>query len=185
MHSRPLAALSLGVLLVLAGCAGSGSAPGATDSPSATAGVATTDSETSSVTSATSTASPTTVAGTETTTRASCSLDANATLSSVSKPETLSEATARRVAETVASRYQSARVDEHTYFNHHTTVSSVEPADGGYRVALRGELDYDERGGENATVVHVHRPYSVTYRVTDWGVVRRGEAGATGTVVCW
>ncbi|UPV73471.1 hypothetical protein M0R89_13070 [Halorussus limi] len=181
MHSRPLAALSLGALLVLAGCIGGGSAPGATGSPSATADTATTDLETSSVSSAPSTATT----GAETTTRASCSLDANATLSSVSKPETLSEATARDVAETVASRYQSVRVDEHTYFNHHTTVSGVESVDGGYRVALKGELDYDERGGENATVVHVHRPYSVTYRVTDRGVVRRGEAGATGTVVCW
>jgi hypothetical protein len=148
MPARTLAVPSLGVFLVLAGCFGGASALGTTVSSSVTVDTtATAGAETNT------TAAPTT----ETTSRKPCSLDGNVSLSSVSKPTALSDETASDVAETVASRYQSARVDEHTYFDHHVNVISVESADDGDRVVLRGELDHDERGGENATVVRAHR----------------------------
>lgn len=166
MPSRSLAALSLAVLLVAAGCPGGGA----------------TDASPTAETTASAPATATGESTAEATTRRSCSLDGNAT---VSKPANLTAETAAVVAETVESRHRSVRVDEHTYFNHHATVSGVEATEDGYRVVLRGELDYDERGGENATVVHVRRLYGVTYRVTDRGAVRRGEAGATGRLVCW
>ncbi|WP_137283239.1 RodZ family helix-turn-helix domain-containing protein [Halorussus salinisoli] len=177
----PLAALSLAVLLVVSGCLGGGFAPSAP-----TADPSTDVPTTSAPTSDTATETAPTADDTESSTATTrpCSLDAEANLT-VRKPTTLTAETARQVAETVESRYQSARVEDHSYYNHHVRVSGdVESTADGYRVVLRGELEYDRRGGENATVTHVHRPYRVTYRVTDRAVVRRGEAGTTGTVVC-
>ena len=179
MASRRRTSLALAVLLVLAGCLGGTSAPEAT-SPGQTS------------TEATTSPTPTTAeTSTETATLEDCSRDANAstlsdaTLSNVSKPANLTRGSARSVAETVESAYQSARVEEHSYFNYHASVGSAEAVEGGYRVVISAELDYDHRGNESGTITHVHRPYTVSYRVTDRQVVRRGEAGVTGTVGCW
>lgn len=180
MPSRPLAALALAALLVSAGCLGGSSAPTATTAET------TTSSASSTGATATDAATATRTATAEPTTRRPCSVDSNATVSSVSKPANLSREAAAEVAETVERRYQAVRVDEHTYFNHNVgSVTAVERTERGYRLVVDAELDYDRRGGPNATVVHVRRPYSVTYRVTDRRVVRRGEAGTSGTVVCW
>ena len=186
MPSRSVSTFAVAVLLVVAGCLGGSTVP---TFPSETQSVTTSPSEAQSVTTPTTTvetatATPATPAAT--TTARPCSLDgSNATLPAVEAPAKLSAETAGRVAETVESRYQSARVEEHSYFNHHTNVDQLKEIEGGYRVVLGGELDYDHRGNENGTVVHAHRPYTATYLVTDRKVVRRGEAGVTGTVVCW
>lgn len=185
MAPRRRTSLALAVLLVLAGCLGSASAPEATSPGQTPTDVTTSQTTTTAVEPAA-----------ETTTRRACSLDvtastlsnetlSNATFLNVSKPANLTVETARNVAETVESRYQSARVEAHSYFNYHASVESVTAVEGGYRVVLAAELDYDSRGSENATVTHVHRPYTVAYLVTDRQVVRRGEAGVTGTVACW
>ena len=175
MPSRSLSTLAVAALLVVTGCLGGSTIP-TSQSEAESATTPTTTVETA-------TATPATLA---TTTVRPCSLDgSNATLPAVEAPAKRSAETAGRVAETVESRYQSARVEEHSYFNHHTTVAQIEEVEDGYRVVLGGELDYDYRGNENGTVVHVHRPYTVVYLVTGREVVRRGEAGTTGTVVCW
>lgn len=173
MAPRRRISLALAALLVLAGCAGGAVGPEAPSSGQTSTGV--------------TTSATTTIAAkpaTETTAPQDCSLDLTAsTLSNVSKPANLTRGTARNVAETVESRYQSARVEEHSYFNYHARVESAEQVESGYRVVISAELDYDHR--EDGTVTHVHRPYTVTYLVTDRQVVRRGEAGVTGTVACW
>ena len=160
MRPRSLAPPAVVLLLLVAGC--TGSSPVASET-------ATTDS----------------TATTATTTRP-CSLDGtSADYPTVSKPASLTAKSAAEAAKSFESAYQSVRIDSHTYFNHHLSESSVERTDGGFYVSLDGELDYDGRGGPNATVTHVHRPYTVTYRVTGRQLVRRGEAGTSGTVFCW
>lgn len=167
MRRRQVLALSIAAV---AGCTGSNTAGGGPDD--------TTTSPVESTGTTTTTTSPTT-------TVEPCSTDLVAE-NPPEKPPNLSAA-----AESVVTDVEEPIIRRHlapTDYLHFIVyeVDRVETEEG-IRVDATFEVDYSSSGdGENATTVHGHMFYDVTYRLTDRRVVRTAaEQGPTGTVVCW
>lgn len=122
---------------------------------------------------------------TTTTTREPCSTDIDIE-ASPEKPSDLAKS-AQQLARTIESEISREHFDPDGYFNFMLTEQSSEKTEEGVTFRGRVEVDYSSSGdGENATTVHAHLFYDVTYRLTDQRVVRaKSEEGPTGTVVCW
>jgi|GEM_PF-3464784 len=127
----------------------------------------------------------TTPSTTTSTTREPCSTDI-ALDDPPEKPASVS-ASAEQIVRTVEPDVARDHFDPDGYFNFSLGEVSTTDVEEGVRVEARAEVDFSSKGdGENATTVHAHLYYDVTYRLTDRRVVRvSAEEGPTGTIHCW
>lgn len=169
MRRRQVLALSIAAI---AGCTGSNAAGGGPD-----------DTTTSPVESTVTTTSTTTT--TPTTTVEPCSTDL-VIENPPEKPSNLSAA-AESVVAAVEEPIARDHLDPDSYFHFWLRQVSTTDIDGGVRLDAKAEVDFSSSGdSEDATTIHAHFRYPISYRVTGRRVVRAAaEQGPTGTVVCW
>ena len=168
MRRRQVLALSIAAV---AGCTGSNPGAGGSD--------VTTSSVESTATTTTTTTS------TSTTTVEPCSTDIQVERPP-DRPDDLSSG-AEYVVSRVERAVASSHLDPDGYFHFWLRDVVTRDAETGVWVQAKAEVDYSYSGdGEDATTVHAHYRYPVTYRLTDRRVVRaEAGQGPTGTVVCW
>lgn len=150
-------AVALAALLVISGC--TGTAPAPEDGPS--------DGTTTTVT----------------TTTVACSATPEYPDVTVERPDKVTAATGKRVAETYEEQYRRHALREGgnlSYYNYIPHETEVESTDEGYRVVLDYAADYGYTGGENGTAYHAKQPFTVRYTVGERRLVREGR-----TVACW